>query len=271
MNVALPALAIFFIFLPGFMARSRFKRAERLSLDYSPFGQVVTEAVLWTCLFHLVWIGISHLFFSRELQPAVLLRLLSSDAASQSRAVDEMATCFGWVAFYFLTLIPCAYVLPMLFRRLITHYRLDRFNAPLSPIFRFHKAPWYYLLTGADFEKESRPDFIAISAIVNIAGVAVLYTGILDEFFVNVDGELDRLILQQVMRRPIAADKEHALTPEENLERFYAVDGDYFVLRYSEAITLNIEYIKLAPEDEIPVTDMYAGDGSVVEADKVPA
>jgi hypothetical protein len=72
-----------------------------------------------------------------------------------------------------------------------------------------------------------------------------LFTGILDEFFVDAGGSLDRLILSQVMRRPLVADKEDSSTVAEDLARFYGVDGDYFVLRYSEAITLNIEYIKI--------------------------
>jgi len=81
---------------------------------------------------------------------------------------------------------------------------------------------------------------------VNVSGKAYLYTGILEEFFVNAEGKLDRVVLQEVMRRPIAADKN---APEAEAgapsPRFYPIDGDYFVLRYSEAITLNIEYVKL--------------------------
>ena len=43
MNVALPALVIFLLVLPGFVFRSRFKRAERTALDYAPFGRVVPK------------------------------------------------------------------------------------------------------------------------------------------------------------------------------------------------------------------------------------
>jgi len=32
---------------------------------------------------------------------------------------------------------------------------------------------------------------------------------------------------------------------EEKFDRFYNIDGDYFVLRYSEITTLNIEFIKV--------------------------
>ena len=42
--------------------------------------------------------------------------------------------------------------------------------------------------------------------------------------------------------------------------RFYPVDGDYFVLRYSEAITLNVVYLKFSDQsskavsEEVPIT-----------------
>jgi hypothetical protein len=52
------------------------------------------------------------------------------------------------------------------------------------------------------------------------------------------------LILQQVQRRPLSKDKsiqQHGT----GQERFYPIDGDNFVLRYSEAITLNVQYVKL--------------------------
>jgi hypothetical protein len=80
----------------------------------------------------------------------------------------------------------------------------------------------------------------------------VLYTGYLDEFFVDAEGQLDRLVLQEVMRRPIKADKE-ATNPGAwyDASRFYPVEGDYFVLRYNETITLNIQYIKLRQTEEV--------------------
>jgi hypothetical protein len=247
MNVALPAFIVFLLLLPGFIARSRFKRAERASFDYSPFGQIVTEAVLWNCIFHSLWLLLSAVLFGRVLQPLLLLELLSSDPASQSRAIHGIALEFSWISAYFLTLYAGAWVVPNGFRLLITRFGLDRSGAGwFVPWLRFNQAPWYYLLTGADFEEGRRPDLIAVSAIVNVAGQAVLFTGLLTDYFFDVNGVLDRLILQQVMRRPLVADKENDATVEQDLARFYGVDGDYFVLRYSEAITLNIEYIKLA-------------------------
>jgi hypothetical protein len=256
MNVALPALIVFLLVLPGFIFRSRFKRAERTSLDYSPFGQVAVEAVMWAGFAHLVWLAGACWLFGRGLEPVVLMRLLSSDPAGQAKATDAVARDFAWAGAYFVTLIAASYVIPKLLRAVISAYRLDRAAAPLSALFRFHQAPWYYLLTGADFRKEDEPDFIVVSGIVAIAGEAFLYVGILDEFFVATDGQLDRLVLRGVARRPLASDKPAASsTTDTQARRFYEVDGDYFVLRYSEAITLNVQYGKLAAVDQHGLVD----------------
>ncbi|MDB5935445.1 MAG: hypothetical protein JWQ01_2789 [Massilia sp.] len=197
---------------------------------------------------HLLWLSISDLLFYRRLEPTALMNLLSANSTSQAQATARVGADFQWVSVYFATLLCASYAIPKLLRSLISKYRLDRDAAPFSSIFRFHEAPWYYLLTPADFEMHDEPDFIVISAIVDVAGAAVLYVGVLDEFFVNSDGQLDRLVLQEVMRRPIAADKTPA-TPDDGPvpPRFYDIDGDYFVLRYSEAITLNVRYVKLIP------------------------
>jgi hypothetical protein len=246
MNVALPALIVFLLLLPGFIFRTRLKRAERTSLDFSPFGQVAAEAVMWAVFAHLLWLAVSYWVFRHQLEPAVLMKLLSSDATGQARATELVGRDFKWISAYFVTLLFASYAIPKGLRSVISKYRLDRDTARLSSIFRFHQAPWYYLLTGADFAEGDQPDFIVVSAIVEVAAEAMLYMGVLDEFFVDPEGQLDRLILQGVARRPIASDKP-PIGPQgtQASQRFYDIDGDYFVLRYSEAITLNVQYVKL--------------------------
>jgi hypothetical protein len=252
MNVALPALIVFFLLLPGFIFRTNLKRAERTSLDFSPFGQIVAEAILWALALHLLWLLVSHFVFQHDFEPLVLMRLLSSAPAVQAEATDAVARQFNWISAYFGTLILVSFTLPRLIRNVISRYRLDRADAPMSGIFRFHQAPWYYLLTGADFSPDDAPDLILVSAIVEVGKEAVLYVGVLDEFYVDAEGQLDRLVLQSVARRPISADKAGAADGGAPETRFYAVDGDSFVLRYSESITLNIQYVRLTPEEAEP-------------------
>lgn len=244
MSLALPAILIFIILLPGFVARFRLKRVERTIIDHSPFGHAVTEGILLAALLHLVWIVGMEQFTDRHFSPVKLFPLFSADPKSQGSALQELGRQFNLVATYFLSLLFASFIIPSLLRRLVTHYRLDIHDNLFSRMLRFNGAPWYYLLSGADFTEESRPDMVSISGIVDVAGTAYLYVGVLEDFFVDQEGNLDRFILSEVIRRPITGDKD---PQHENivLDRFYPIDGDYFVLRYSEAITINVEYIKL--------------------------
>jgi hypothetical protein len=263
MNIALPAVVVFVLLLPGFIARSRLKRIERLSVDYSPFGQVATEAVVWAGGLHVLWVLLMGWLTPYVFRPEIALTLLSIEPRTQTAALQALARETPAVTLYFGSLLAFAYLGPLGMRRLITWRRWDRVGSPLSGLLRFSAAPWYYLLSGADFAEDECPDLIAISAIVNVSGDPFLYTGVLEDYYLDAEGQLDRLILSQVMRRPLGKDKPAGDAPAAG-ERFYAVDGDYFVLRYAEAVTLNVEYILLAeaegstgetPDDDTPAAD----------------
>ncbi len=247
MNFALPALVVFVLLLPGFIARAQLKVVERTSLDYSPFGQVAIEAVVWAAALHAAWIVATSILLGRVFRADILLKLVSSDTVGQTKAIDWVATEPGAIAFYLLSLVAFSYVGPRAFRWAIVRFRWDRLGSPLSGWLRFSRAPWYYLLSGAEFAADQQPDLISISGVVNVAGQSVLYSGVLEDYFFDEDGQLNRLILSEVVRRPFEKDKAPAEAGVA-VDRFYPIDGDYFVLRYSEAVTLNVEYIKLTDE-----------------------
>lgn len=254
MNVALPAIIAFFIFLPGFILRAQLKQAERTSLDFSPFGQVVAEAVICSLLAHSVWLIFTSLLTHQSFDPLVMMKLLSGAPLIQESAAKSVADSFNSVVIYFVTLVVASFVLPKILREAIEKYRLDRVDSKFAWLFRLHDAPWYYLLTGADFPKDKIPSMIKVSAIVEVAKEAVLFVGVLDEYFLSTDGQLDRLVLQGVVRRSLAKDKskdgaieDPILADAPSIDRFYEIDGDYFVLRNSDIKTLNIEYVYLSP------------------------
>ena len=49
------------------------------------------------------------------------------------------------------------------------------------------------------------------------------------------------MVLSAATRRPFAKDKQ---TDGDGDERFYKIDGDYFVLRFESVISLNVQYVK---------------------------
>ncbi|WP_417068448.1 hypothetical protein [Niveibacterium terrae] len=246
MNFTLPALVVFILILPGFIARSRINWdvSESLSLDYSPFGQVAIGAVLWAAVLHLVWSLALSWLTDYQCQPWIVFGLVGSDPARQGKALAALEQQVPLVLVYLVSLVTFSYVVPAWVRRFIRKFRLDRKGAGWwSGFLRVSGAPWYYLLTGADFTEEERPDLIRISAIVSIAGCPYLYVGWLDDYFLDQEGRLDRLVLIEAMRRPLNQDKSG---DEADRDRFYPIEGDSFVLRYSETTTLNVEYAKLA-------------------------
>ena len=157
MNFALPAILFFLLVLPGFLFRNRLKRAEQTSLDYSPFGRVVAEALLWAIALHALWLALANAI-GRTLHPATLLALFASSSDLQQAAVADVASSALPVFVYFTSLYAFALAVPSALRWAISRWRLDRSGSRFSSIFRFYQAPWYYLLTGADFESDDAPD-----------------------------------------------------------------------------------------------------------------
>lgn len=263
MNVALPALVIFVLLLPGFALRTRYKRVERTSLDYSPFGQVVTEGIAWAAFLHAVWLAGAYLLFDQRLRTDVLIGLLGSDSASQGAAMRYLRATDTWIAVYFGTLYVAALTAGGMARAAITRFRLDQRDSKLAFWFRFSQAPWYYLLTAADLPDSEKPDLILASAIVQAGKDAYLYSGVVEYYYVSEEGQLDRLVLSGAGRRRLDADKASADQPRD--ERFYPIDGDFLVLRYEEVVTLNIQYVRL---EEVPDAGATESDQATVVDDK---
>jgi hypothetical protein len=245
-NIALPAIVFFALALPGFLFRSRLKKVEQTSIDHSPFGRVVIEAVLWSFGLHVIWVLLGSLFFGETVRLATLLELLSSATVQQTEAIRRVQENQAGVARYFISLYLVSYVAPTAIRAAITRWRLDRHDSPLSPVLRFHQAPWYYLLTAADFENKDEVDYIQVTVVINVAGAPIMFTGVLADFFFNADGQLDRLVLENVLRRPFIKDEQVGSAADEG---FFPIEGDYFVVKYDEVITLNIQYIQLQEAD----------------------
>lgn len=75
-----------------------------------------------------------------------------------------------------------------------------------------------------------------------------LYVGKLESFEFDRIGQLDRLVLKQASRRLLSKDREpqdgYRQDSKEDL-RFYPIETYYFVIRYVDICTLNVEFIVL--------------------------
>jgi hypothetical protein len=254
-NIAFPALVLVCLLMPGFAFHNSFRRTEKTNLDYKPFTARTTSILLAAMLLHTLgllayrylyagsWPNLEHLF--------VLLTGYRGAVVEQS--ISTVAPHSVTILFYLCVLSLMGFGLGRLLRGLITRYEWD-VKGQLIEWIRFD-TPWYYLFNGKIDTQNLNPDGVLISAIVEMAGNAYLYTGVLEKYFLNVDGQLDRLVLSTVSRRPFTYDRSDGSLSSENNNatsideieepyerRFYPIEGHYFVLRYAEIKTLNVQY-----------------------------
>lgn len=247
MSIALSAVVIFSILVPGFAFRTLYRRVERTSLDYAPFGVPVISGIVFAIILHVIWLLIAYLLGWRLDLPN-LLHLLGTDGVAQSKSIEQIGRYQTQILVYFSTIlfVPTALLAPGL------RWLADRrgWNLPesrLYPILGFN-APWYYLLKVKAKQKDADA---YVAAVVDFGGDCYLFRGFVSDYYVDEDGKLDRLVLEYVDRRPMRKDKP-ADGPAQS--RYYPVSpSDYFVLRYSEITTLNVWYyqfprVTIAPD-----------------------
>jgi hypothetical protein len=220
--------------------------------------------VVFAILLHAFWLTLSKTFgFDPDVRSALML--LTGNFGDKSNQLDLALSSIAdhelSVSGYFVSLYGWAAIAGALGHRLVRKLRLDHHTR----VFRFDNY-WYYMLTGevlAFFENqhESRTvDGVYLSAVINQGVSSYLYRGIVYDFTYDRDGGLDTIVLTDAHRRSLAADRDDDPGANEDLsdssqlkspdERYYEIHGDFFVLRYSEIRTLNLDYFSVTLETD---------------------
>jgi hypothetical protein len=251
MNVAFPALFLFLVVLPGFLFRQFFQRNEVRNFDHTPFSAAVLKALLCAAAFNLFG-GLVAYASGYEIRLGDVIRLLVGGAS----ALKDLEARLDWFNMhpitgvgYFALVNAAALISAFTWRAIVQQYELDRQGNWFSKFVR-SDAPWYYLFSGLDHPKEDAIDGALIAAVVEFKEGSFLYTGILDDYEVNAEGQLDRIMLVQAQRRKLEDDRHFDPAIEQFVDRqsrFYPIAGDVFVLRYAEVKTFNVTYLSLLP------------------------
>ncbi|WP_115533951.1 hypothetical protein [Trinickia dinghuensis] len=249
MNVAFPALFLFLVALPGFLFRQFFQRNEVRTANHAPFGAVALKALLCAALFNAL-VASAVCLAGYEIKLRDVIHLLVGGAAPLNHIEDRLiwldlhpVTGLG----YFALTNGLALVSALLLRWLVRRWELDRVGSPFARAAR-GDAPWYYLFAGLDQPKNQAADGATVAAVVEYKEGSYLYTGLLDGYEVNEQGQLDRLLLLKAQRRRFEHDREYdaaAQMYQDDKTRFYPIGGDVFVLRYDDVKTLNVTYLSL--------------------------
>lgn len=206
---------------------------------------MVASSLLWAGLLHCVWIFFTNTFTQNNVEPGIFLGLLSSDKDLQSSSINKVAAKWKDVATYLISLYAFCVLFPRIVRAIVDKYRLDSIYSPFRRFFRLDDADYHYLFTGIDFPKKDQPDFVIISAVAEVGKESFIYKGALDDYFTDSSGELSRIVLSGASRRRLDNDRKDIENSSEKDERFYEINGDYFVLKYEDIKSLNVHYIKI--------------------------
>lgn len=256
MNFAFPALLIFLLALPGLILRYTYSRGffrDKSPVSFRPITDEIGYSVVIAASLHLVaCVVVTNIGFSINLRAAWIL--LTGSYGKDNQDFDAAIGAFTEfpleVCFYFLALFAFSALLGYSIHFLIRKCHLDLKYQSL----RFRNE-WFYLLTGEilqyDEEEEDRRavDGTYLSGIVHQGDKCYLYRGIVQDFYFDYQGNLDRVVLVAAQRREIGADRttqERTERPDED-PRYYNIEGKYFIIRYSEIKTMNINYFRLEP------------------------
>lgn len=229
MNFALPAIVFLFFIVPGLVFSARLYRVDGAVLDFQPISEKMAHVFFWSWFVHLALAAIIHILGASIRYDVIVAALAGKFDASHLTVVENS---FFNIGIYLISSVVISNSLAWLVRYFVEKCSLDVKFGWLK-----FDSPWFYIFTD---DRSVNHEGTHISALVDLKDGTYLYTGILEEYFFNQGGGLDRIILGEVSRRKLSSDKT-----DVEVDRFYRVDGDYLVLRYDEIITMNVRYVKV--------------------------
>lgn len=238
MNIAFPAFFLLALVLPGFIFLSSFSRSENTKLDHRAFDSSSASALFIAAFLNAVWVYLAS-SFGKPVDFELIIKLITGAKLSDTDT-SQLASSVPEVWQYFVSIFFSSWLLGNLFQVAVTYL------FPYKDSFFAFDTPWYYELKGF-LSKEKDAQLIELSCLCDNKDGSYLYYGILVDFYLDTNGQLDRLVLSNVYRRKMSDDDEdsngagHA-KPKEFDQRYYKVRGDRLILKYNEISNINIEY-----------------------------
>ena len=281
MNVALPALVVFAIVLPGIVYRRHATLAGPFRRTRS-FGDEALEAFVATVLIHAPLLALLRNWQPGGLRPDVgavfvLVARPTGDAGlSMAEAVEAVTGHFWAVGSYFLAACLVGRIAAWVVRawtlsggspaEVLTSQLQDEPGAR-------RWAEWEGLFALADELETAAPrgsrlarfaatlcgrDVIApteevialVAVVVEFGREPFLYLGLLERAHFDDEGQLDRIELANAYRRRLNQEptpsEQRTQRPREDrddpLEGFYRITGRRLILRADEFRTMNLDY-----------------------------
>jgi hypothetical protein len=247
MNLVFGSILLFILISPGLIFRFSYLQGTYAKLS---FKVSAIEEIFWALIPACFLQSLAILFIQNVLHYTIRLDIvyrLITGSSSDTSDFFIIQNNIGSFLVYLTALIIISAILGIACREVVRKYRLDIHNKFL----RFGNE-WHYLFSGEILysSKNLDPDSISliqIDVVMQSSEGNLIYSGILEDFYLSRDNGLDRIYLRNVYRRKLKDD----LDPNEpnvgfldrHLDaRYYAMPGDFFVVTYDKIINLNISY-----------------------------
>jgi hypothetical protein len=250
MNLVFGSVFLFILLSPGLIFRFAYLQGTYSKLN---FRVSAVEELFWALIpamfLQLSGVLILESVFGIEVNISLIYNLITGSRTEDIGVVKDSISAF---LIYTLVIILLAAFAGVAIRALVRIFRLDLWLQFL----RFRNE-WHYLLSGEQDNLSNRNKIILVQvdALLNSSEGNVIYSGILDNYFLTKDNSLDRLYLTNVFRRKLKddldADKPNpGFLARDTDERYYAMPGYLFVIPYDKIINLNITYYMDELENE---------------------
>ena len=281
MNVALPAIVLFAIFLPGIVYRRHATLAGPFRRSRS-FADEATEAFVATVLIHGPLLALLANVRPYGLRPniaavfAMVARADGTGAGSLTAAVRTTTDHFWQVGSYFLAACLIARFAAWVVRawtvsggtpaELLSRQFQDEPGArrwaeweglfgladehDLQAQTGTRLSRFVAALFGRDIAAPTEEVIALVAVVVELGRQPYLYLGLLEGARFDDEGRLDRIELSSAYRRQLAdeatPEQQRTQKPRElrddPLEGFYRINGRRLILRADEFRTMNIDY-----------------------------
>lgn len=244
MDVAVPALVLFLLALPGLALRQSYLRGSRnLPIPKRPFAENLAWGLVSAISLHTIGLWTVGLFGLGEVDFLAVTRLIANDFGHEHSSLPEVSHAVfdnaDLVLLYFAALCGAAVILGRWSHKLVVLCRLSEtwpFTLPDG---------WHKRLTSDRFVADGKlyeELFAEVTAVVEICGIAYLFKGLLlgpSEIQFDENGTPELFSLSFPARRTLCASGED----------FEQIPSDVFVLRYAETKTLNVRFFAIDPDD----------------------
>jgi hypothetical protein len=269
MSLIFGSVFLFILISPGLLFRFSYLQGTYAKLNFSVSAvEEIFWAVVPTFFLHIMSVLIIESLTGYAVRLDIVYQLLVGEANN----FEVIRHSLFQFLVYLTVVIALSILSGSIFRFAIRKLRLDFYLSFLRM-----GNEWHYLLSGEilNYPKKNtgltsvkflgkyflalrRPSkkiqWIQIDALMNSSEGDMIYSGILNEYYLSRDNRLDRIYLSEVYRRKLKADL--ALDEEESElvqhldDRYYSMPGDLFVIQYQQVLNLNITYYS----DELELT-----------------